>query len=284
VDLSRAVIVGVPVKKSILRWSVPYDVTDAAGNAATTVWRDIVVEEVDLLSVEAKIREEILHQKNAEIQKAVDKALSDDRKSRERGAVNARDRKSPVSCPDCPKCDSSGKMNQMACQAVCDLRMKTCAIDKESLVVRILIWLERLFPPSMVPVVLTCTAVMIAFLILRWILTLLFNPQAYHRSYYDDIERERALMNAVVYHRGAAVNGLNSTIHGSTIPTENINGHFSPQSKNPVTQSASSMNSHNQLQGEDFTDIYQSPIITPSKRGDGVRRRSPYSVHGRSSM
>ena len=45
VDLSEHVVVGEPIKKGHLRWSVPYDVTDDAGNRATTVWRDVVVEE-----------------------------------------------------------------------------------------------------------------------------------------------------------------------------------------------------------------------------------------------
>jgi hypothetical protein len=280
VDLSKFVLVGDPIKKSSLRWSVPYNVKDAAGNAAKTVWRDVVVEEVDLSAVETKIREEFL-----EIQRAKDKASEEERKRRERNVVNSRERRTSASCPDCPNCDSTNKINEAACQAICDARIKSCAIDDESIVIQFLIWLERWFPPSMVPIVLICNAFVIVLLILRWILTLIFNPQAYQRRYYVDAERERALMNAVVYHHNVAGNGFTPSFV-SPQSTNNSNGHFSPQGKNAIdTVPLSAPTGQNQLlRGEDFTDIYQSPIITPSKRGDGIRRRAPYSGSNRSSM
>ena len=81
-DLSRHVVVGEPVQKSSIRWSVPYNVKDAAGNRAHTVWRDIFVEEVDLANVEARVRQEVLQTRKAEIQKAVDQALAEDRRKR----------------------------------------------------------------------------------------------------------------------------------------------------------------------------------------------------------
>jgi hypothetical protein len=290
VDLTRSVVVGEPVKKSALRWSVPYNVKDAAGNSATTVWRDVLVEEVDLASVETRIREEVLQQKKAEIQLAVDKALEAERRKGERGA---RDRKTPVQCPVCPKCDNPGISDESSCQAVCDARIQHCAIDEESVVVRVLLWLERFFPPSMVPIVLSCTVIVVSFLMLRSILTLIFNPQAYRRGYYDDVERERAMMKAVVYHDdGATSNNQGPRFGTSPQPqvssTGMTNGYFSPQMQYPVAQSAPfAANQYESQSGERFTEIYQSPtnsIITPSKRGDGVRRRSPYSANSRSSM
>ena len=282
VDLSRTVTIGEPIKKSSLRWSVPYDVKDAAGNAAVTVWRDIIVEEVDLISVESRIREELLRQKNVEIQKAVEKALMEDRKSREQRPSSSRTSRSSAVCPDCPKCDHS-KFDEATCQAICVARIKECAIDEQSLVVQILIWLERLFPPSMVPLVLTCVAIMMSFLTLRWILTLIFNPQSYRRGYYDDVEMERALINAVAYHGSSAFGDPNASLLSPAAGSENINGHFSPQAKYSIAPSPSSMPVQKQPQEDNFADIYQSPIITPSKRGDGVRRRAPYSVNKRSS-
>ena len=66
-DLSRHVVVGEPVQKSSIRWSVPYNVKDAAGNRAHTVWRDVVVEEVDLANVEARVRQEVLQTRKAEL-------------------------------------------------------------------------------------------------------------------------------------------------------------------------------------------------------------------------
>jgi hypothetical protein len=278
VDLSRVVTIGEPIKKSSLRWSVPYDVTDAAGNAAATVWRDIVVEEVDLVSVERKIREEILLQKNVEIRQAVDKALSEDRKTRERKPPSPRTAKPSGTCPECPTCDPS-KFDESTCQAICAARIKECALEEQSLVVQILVWLERLFPPSMVPLIVTCTAIMASFLTFRWVLTLIFNPQPYRRGYFDDAERERAMISAVAYHSSSA----NASLAPPPLESGIFNGHFSPQANYLGAPAASSMAVQNQSQGDDVADIYQSPIITPSKRGDGVMRRTPYSGNKRTS-
>jgi hypothetical protein len=274
VDLSKAVLVGEPIKKSVLRWSVPYNVKDAAGNAAKTVWRDVVVEEVDIAKIEARIREEFLN-----MQRIKDKAMEQERKIKESSATNSRDRRVST-CAECPKCDVSGKINESSCQEICNARIKSCAIDEETLVVQVLVWLERWFPPSMVPIVLICNAIVITLLMLRWILTLVFNPQAYQRGYYDDVERERALRNAVAYHHNPSGNGLNTGVSYVTSPqpTANVNGHFSSQKTNGTDMPGSAM------RRDEFADIYQSPIITPSKRGDGVRRRTPYSGSHRDSM
>jgi hypothetical protein len=275
VDLSKAVVVGEPIKKSSLRWSVPYNVKDAAGNAAKTIWRDVVVEEVDIAKIEARIREEFLN-----MQRIKDKAIEDERKIRESSAINNRDRRVSATCAECPKCDLSGKINESSCQEICNARIKSCAIDEETLVVQILIWLERWFPPSMVPIVVICNAIVITLLMLRWILTLIFNPQAYRRSYFDGVERERAYRNAVTYHNNPPGNGYNTGTSYVTSPQPivNVNGHFSSEKINGTDVPVSAM------RRDEFADIYQSPIITPSKRGDGVRRRTPYSGSTRESM
>ena len=272
VDLSKAVVVGEPIKKSILRWSVPYNVKDVAGNVAKTVWRDVVVEEVDVAKIEAKIREEFLN-----MQRMKDKATEEASKIKQASATTSRDRRVSGSCAECPKCDLSGKISERSCQDICNARIKSCAIDEETLIVQILIWLEWWFPPSMVPIVLICNAIVITLLMLRWILTLLFNPQAYQRRYYDDVERERALMNAVAYHRNPSGNTGTSYVT-SPPPTSNVNGHFSSQKINGTDMPVSAM------RRDEFADIYQSPIITPSKRGDGVRRRTPYSGNNNDSI
>lgn len=273
-DLSKAVLVGEPIKKSALRWSVPYNVKDSAGNAAKTIWRDVVVEEVDIAKIEAKIREEFLN-----TQRIKDKALEEERKMKESSASSNRDKRVSASCAECPKCDLSGKINESSCQEICNARIKSCAIDEETFVVQTLIWLERWFPPAMVPIVLICNAIVITLLMLRWILTLVFNPQAYHRRYYNDVERERALMNAVTYHHNPTTgNGMSTSYVTSPPPTAHMNGHYASQTMNGVDVPVSAM------RRDEFTDIYQSPIITPSKRGDGVRRRTPYSGSNRDSM
>lgn len=302
VDLSQQVTVGEPIKKAALRWSVPYNVKDAAGNAAATVWRDVVVEEVELGDMEAKIREEMQQQQKSIIQKAVDKAVEEDRRKRER-AVSSHDRKASiktVTCPDCPKCDclDNSKLDEATCNANCDARIKQCAIGDKSYVIRAMLWLERMLPLSMVPIVLACAVTAVCFLMLRWTLTLIINPQAFRRGYYDDVERERAMLNAVVYHHpeGAfARNGLSAAAMPpppqASLSTQN--GYFSPHLNNndyPLVAPFRSPVERGQTtpMGEDYVDIYQSPsnnsIITPSKAGDGVRRRSPYAANSRSSM
>ena len=275
VDLSKAVLVGEPVKKSGLRWSVPYNVKDNAGNTAKTVWRDVVVEEVDIAKIEAKIREEYLS-----VQRIKDKALEEERKIKESTVVENRDRRLPTSCAECPKCDLSGKVNESSCKEICNARIKSCAVDEESFVVRVLIWLERRFPRAMVPVVLLCNAIVIVFLILRWILTLIFNPQAYQPTgrYYGNAERERDLFTSVSYQRNRTGNEVHASYVTSPPPTGNMNGKFSSQKTNGADMPASVMR-----RGE-VADIYQSPIITPSKYGDGVRRRTPYSGGNRDSI
>lgn len=273
VDLSKAVLVGEPIKKSGLRWSVPYNVKDAAGNTAKTVWRDVVVEEVDIAKIEAKIREEYLS-----VQRIKDKALEEERKIKESTAAKNRDRRVPTSCAECPKCDLSGNVNESSCKEICNARIKSCAIDEETLVVQILIWLERRFPPAMVPIVLLCNAIVIMFLMLRWILTLIFNPQAYQPTgrYYGNAERERDL--SVAYQRNHTGNEVRTSYVTSPPPTGHMNGNFSSQKTNGADMPSSAMR-----RGE-VADIYQSPIITPSKYGDGVRRRTTYSGGNRDSM
>ena len=56
VNLSSKVIVGDPIQISTLEWKVSYNVVDKAGNTASTQWRNVVVEEVELTDLEQKIR------------------------------------------------------------------------------------------------------------------------------------------------------------------------------------------------------------------------------------
>lgn len=275
VELSRSVRVGEPVQKSSLHWVVPYDVEDEAGNAAATVWRDVIVEEVDLIGVEAKIRKELLKRQEAEIQAAVDKALVEDRRKRGGGAGRKQ------SCPTCPKCDCSGSLDLTKCEAICSSRSETCAVNSESLFVRAWFALENVFPASIVPIILWCATAAFALLMLRWIATLVFNPQAYRRSYVANDERDRAMQNSVTYY--STDNNYSNGTNGAGLPPRSslsvnpsLYGHGSPQPFSPPPRETPTGQSA--VGADSYDSIYvQSPIITPSKQGNGIRQRSPYS-------
>ena len=102
VDVTSRVVVGAPVEKSPLQWSVPYNVVDAAGNHAATVWRDVVVEEVDIGDLEDKVRSEVMAEKEKEIQEAVRKAVASERAAK--GDRPTKSRSTNAECPVCPNC------------------------------------------------------------------------------------------------------------------------------------------------------------------------------------
>ena len=121
VDLSSKVTVGNPVQISQLHWKVPYNVKDKAGNAAETVWREIIVEEVDIDELESKIRDGVLADKDIEIKKAVHEALENERKL----SLTQNKKNSSSSCPSCPSCEKGSGISMIECQTICDER-RTC--------------------------------------------------------------------------------------------------------------------------------------------------------------
>jgi hypothetical protein len=297
VDLARDVTVGEPVQRSPLRWAVPYNVKDEAGNAAETVWRDVIVEEVDLSEVEAKIRGEVLQEQDIEIRKAVAKALEEDRKKRAAAdATGSRGRRQPApstkTCPECPKCDCSGdaKFDATSCAAICETMIETCSFNDQSFVLRAMLWLEGYFPPSLIPVMLLCLLGTGFFLIVRSILTLVFNPAAYRRGYYydGDDRRERAMQDSVTYYRSDNGNGMPNSM-ASPPPRASLSigvaeTFFTPPnvgiSAGGSFASPLMANGGAQQPRDDLADsIYEfQPLITPSKRGDGVGKRSPHNL------
>lgn len=245
VDLSANVEVGTPVRKSDLHWSVPYNVKDEAGNHATTVYREVVVEEVDAETLETSIRKEMKAAKDAEIKMAVDTAVAEERRKFE------SDNKRPGSmglpaqdCPPCPRCgdDSASKIAGIAgdgidlsiCDKICEQRAQQCAIREESLVIKAMLWFEGFLPASMVPAVLACIVLFGGFQALRIFFTLLFNPKALVSSDYDytyDTEQERSMQSAVQYYPGGTPQHQQQP-HRQT-----------PQPRNTVTNSEGMSNS-----------------------------------------
>ncbi len=130
VDLSSRVTVGNPVQVYPLEWKVPYNVMDEAGNAATTVWRQVIVEEVDLFKMEEKIRIDVLADKDFEIKEAVRVALEEERaKQRKKDTTRPRESNSITqkSCTACPVCDCKKKSNDLTaaqCLQQCDKKIE----------------------------------------------------------------------------------------------------------------------------------------------------------------
>ena len=263
VDLSRNVTVGEPRKKGHLRWSIPYDVEDNAGNKAATVWRDVVVEEVDPNELEQKIRREILKEQEIEIQKA----LEADRKKRS----GAPSRPTPT-CPACPKCEAKS-FDPSQCDAHCRSMIEHCAIDEHGPVARLLFSFERYLPPSIASIFVSILVGALLLFVFQWIFSLARTSELYGQDYYMNLERQRALRSSVTHYNstGSVVNGH---VPSSPYPVED--SFFSPRNNQ---YGGPSMGAHGDVFNQDPDKIYATdPIISPSKTGDGVRRRrSPYA-------
>jgi len=198
VDLSREVSVGDPTQTSMLQWRVPYDVEDAAGNKAETVWRDVVVEEVDLADVEARVRSESLLQKNAEIRRAVEQALAEERRK-----GGSRRNQRTAECPKCPACtcpgDGSGSssFDPSLCDPVCGARDQTCTAVEFSSAMHLVIWLEGLMPPLLVTALLIVCVLYFMFIIIRMFWSFQATPRNSYTPAYNAEEREQGLKNHI---------------------------------------------------------------------------------------
>lgn len=283
VDLSKKVRVGEPVQKSHLHWAVPYDVVDAAGNAAQTVWRDVIVDEVDLHQVETKFRREALHDRDAEIEAAVKKALLK-REKHHLADVQVQVRKAveedrakrqvpvstPGTCPACPKCSSgsSDTFDERRCDAICKARMESCAIREESWVVQTMLWMEEYFPLPLIPYALFVALVLFGWMALRFVVAVVFAPSVVpnYRTYVASEERERAMQSSVTVYQSPGTGTLNSS-NGMAQPSL-----FSPQpAQQPQRQQTTASPSvYASPASAAYEDIYASPeVITPRRRRRG---------------
>jgi hypothetical protein len=126
-DLSSKVTVGNPVKVSEFEWKVPYNVIDEAGNAADTVWRRVIVEEVNLDDLEEKIRKDVLSDKQKAIDDAVRVAIE---KERQRAVpVSSRGQQACPKCPSC-ECDQS-KITDSLSFKECEKHCKNMQFDTQ---------------------------------------------------------------------------------------------------------------------------------------------------------
>ena len=299
--MSRQVVVGEPIKKSTLLWSVPYNVQDQAGNAAVTVWRDVVVEEVALDDLETKIRADLQRARQVEIDRAVSRALEEDRRKREPAKARPSPELPVNSCPACTKCDCANQFDPSLCDSICKEKVGACAMDEQSFVVKFLVWLEQFVPPSLIPSLLGVLLLMTVWLCFRFLWNIVFRTRESSSNWYANEERQRMMQNSVTYYQengagGSALTPLpprTSMSVGGATPGGGAGAGagsggsslFTPQSAafSPSPSgghhngSSAAVVRHSVLFSADRGNIYASPIITPSQRGDGVRRRSPYT-------
>ena len=295
-DLSERVVVGVPIRKGPLQWQVPYDVKDDAGNEAVTVWRDVIVEEVELSSVERLIREEVTREFELKQQEAIDKAIRAEKARWNReNSINNRNRRSNAvdSCPACPQCDcpNTPETTKDSCATFCEHQSKSCSLSDESYVYSILFWLEQMVGPSSLPGMLLVAMITVAFMVLRFFLTAIFNPRTYqgpsypaYNSTVDDSSILRSPQPVAV----TSTNGMDpppprSSMSLSRATNGNLYSSPPPSFASPTSYgrlgndgTPHQRNSSTRPVEPSYDEsIYlRSPIITPSKTGDGVRRRN----------
>ena len=298
IDLSKEVVVGDPVQTSALQWRVPYDVQDAAGNKADTVWRDVVVDEVNLLDVEAKIYQDYNVKKQEEIRAAVDKALADERKKGGRRSTPK------VECPACPSCNcpTDGSFDVSMCDPICKAREQVCSVDMEvSTAVRIVQAVETYVPAPIVTIIIGLFFVLILYSSMRLVFSLFAAPS--YAPAYNVEEREQGLRNHITefspqprMNGGAlvpqpqqqqssflgspTVNGMSpAPPRGPPLASASLYGNSAPIFSPPSASYGSNGNMQQSTPGgtSQDVDIYaNSPIITPNRQGNGLRQRSPF--------
>ena len=305
VDLSSKVSVGTPVQTSELRWKVPYNVKDEAGNAAKTVWREIVVEEVDINELERKLRSDILADKEIAIKTAVEEALEKERKLLSSTAT--KEKKTPT-CPSCPSCEVGSGISVEECTMICDERIKTmgstCSVPQSEL------YTYNYFAkfPDGFPIMnwmYAVCGVIIIFLLLGPIQNVLVGRgQMYYHSPEDE-QREREMLNSVTYFRspenirstGQTMNGSNQYPRTTSVPGQGRSGRSPPRvslsvgtvngfdgSNNgrffsPSQQEGNEGRGNPEVSGEDSIYQHMSPI--PARSGRYNENPTPYNLSRR---
>ncbi|GKY94220.1 hypothetical protein MPSEU_000387800 [Mayamaea pseudoterrestris] len=290
VDLTRKVVVGEPVQKSPTGWSVPYDVVDEAGNSAKTVWRDVIVEEVNLAKLEASVRREVQEEMQAEKEEAVRLAVAAERKKKVTDAPARKAREVTNTC-QCPVCDT-----------VCsDAKDANNYCDPGSRVIQALVLLEGFMSRSLAQSLLILCVAFGAYLVLSTFCSTVLVPPSQRRRDADfeahSEERVRAIQQGIAYipSNELAVSRpddgslfdqdryRSTPLTSPRVPRTSVflNGDAHRDFLSPNGTTAL-QNGQGPSPGAIADDYYDSPFrITPSKRGDGVHRRSPYGSAGR---
>jgi hypothetical protein len=228
---------------------------DDAGNAAKTVWRDIIVEEVDLFDVEKKVRAELAVETAEELAEAVKNAIAQERAAAELVDVvagshekkpdrNQRAR-GPTACPKCPECKCANgdtSFDPSQCENYCAKKIAestgTCTPGESPTLTGPINFLEENLPPSVMIVLAWMVAVFLVIFVLRGCLTAVFNPRAYDTYNYPATD-EREFQNAVSYYRsppGSTTTQLDRGVTPQTPVTNGDHGFFSPEGDRGYTR------------------------------------------------
>jgi len=185
VDVTSRVEIGTPVVKSPHHWKIPYNVVDAAGNHAATAWREVVVEEVDIFDLEHKVRKEVLAEQDKHVKEAVHKALAVERAKHTAAETSSKRTKNRAvdvgSCPSCPQCkcptsskDASSKFDVVSnCNTYCETEFTGVCPSSQHFSLS-----ELLMDGSTHSIVLYIVGTIALIILVRFLVTLMFNPAA----------------------------------------------------------------------------------------------------------
>ena len=282
---------------------MPYNVVDDAGNKAKTVYRTIRVEEIDLSGIERRIRDEILADKQREIDRAVAVAVE---KERRKSPTDPRGAQKCSPCPECICPDKRNGLSDAQCKSICDERIKaeqgTCpnierpqTLAKDTLhplVGEVFSFFESFLSASFVLTILLCTFAFFVLWLVRCIMNAAFSPRDAYYYTKEDEERERAMLRAVSYYRSpGAVSAAVSSTTPSMPPRATMNGAavgngiFSPPENRMFRQREVFSPQNNADDGSIYAGM--SPITparsngTPVGRGAPASSASPYNLRRR---
>ena len=213
VDLTSRVVIGEAVQQGPLTWRVPYDVSDDAGNEATTVWRDVEIEEVDIADFKRATSAGERSRQKHEIDNAVKQALEAERRRvepRECPACNCSAHEgtdTPVTATDCTTmCKEEVALAMASSRKACAASESLPAGEQNHLVVQeVLLFLENTMGFSAMMLLLVgCTVTTALYILHRMVVALFYSTGANVRTYYysiDDEEQDKILMQNVSYYR-----------------------------------------------------------------------------------
>jgi len=253
---------------------------DEAGNKAKTVWRDIIVEEVDIDDFDKKAK--------------VDESTKSNEVS--------RDGRNNRECPPC-NCKSeprqqqrgNGGMSHAECNAQCESKIadalasssdgssdKTCTPTNGSVeqqqnhqvIQEMLVFLEDLLGPnSMMLLLLGCTLATMIYIISRGIAALFFSTGPHTQTYYhsrDDDEQEKLMLQSVSYYRSPSASSNGSTSRGQSPAGSSISAASSSGARPPPRASISSQQRNGMYNGNGNTPRQQQQQRSPFQSNDGT--------------
>jgi len=298
VDLTSQVKVGEPVQDSPFEWKIPYNVVDEAGNSAKTVWRTVIVEEVNLIDAESQIREEIV----AENKKALSDALEREKQLKELlRKERALQASKNIDDNGARQMKTEKEIREDLMKELSQMKTETCSISftKEEEDApswsRIVHFVSGIFSVDSLFTIAGCTLAAIFFIILRIIVRSMISSRG--EWYYltpEDEKKEKEMLDAVTYyrspeHRTRMENGTNQPPSSSMMSAQTgfnnasdrrNGGHvgsslFSPPGNRVYGESRQKLFSG--TNGED-TSIYQT--MTPITPLRSINSHTPRSANG----